>query len=210
MKCVNYFMKILVILLVAIAFRAPAFAQSVPPPPARSSLDDSLAYARNRVTKTAMLTLGTWAVANITSGFIVSGQNSGTTKYAWQMNAYWNFVNLGLAGMGYLRALKEGERTYSLLENYDAQNALEKIYLFNLGLDLGYIGGGLYLRERGLNSTNLKTSAQLQGYGTSIVIQGGFLLLMDGIMILIHHHNTLRVRQHLKTLQTAASGSPSQ
>ena len=210
MKCVNYFMKIPVILLAAIAFSAPAFAQSAPPPPGRSLSNDSLAYARNLVTKTAMLTLGTWAVANITSGFIVSGQATGTTKYVWQMNAYWNFVNLGLAGMGYVRALKENKKTFSLLEDYDAQNALEKIYLFNFGLDLGYIGGGLYLRERGLNSTNLKTSTQLQGYGTSIVIQGGFLLLMDGVMILIHHHNTLRVRQHLKIRQTAASGSLSQ
>jgi hypothetical protein len=69
-------------------------------------------------------------------------------------------------------------------------------------LDLGYIGGGLYLRERGMNSANSKTSAQLRGYGTSIVIQGGFLLLMDGVMILIHRHNTQRVRQHLSIPQT--------
>jgi hypothetical protein len=197
-------MKLPVIFLAAIGFSSPVLAQSSQkpdsPPPALSSSNDSLACVRNHVTKSAMLTLGTWAVANITTGFIVSRQTSGTTKYAWQMNAYWNFVNLGLAGMGYIRALKEAHKTYSLLENYDAQNALEKIYLFNLGLDLGYIGGGFYLRERGLNSTNLKTSAQLQGYGTSIVVQGGFLLLMDGVMILIHHHNTLRVRQHLRRL----------
>ncbi|HEV3410861.1 MAG TPA: hypothetical protein VG101_00225 [Puia sp.] len=199
-------MKIPGIFLVAIGLSTSALAQSrlqpQSPPPAQSTFNDSLACARNHVTKTAMLTLGSWAVANITSGFIVAGQTSGTTKYAWQMNAYWNFVNLGLAGMGYLRAVKEAHKTYSLLENYDAQNALEKIYLFNLGLDLGYIGGGLYLRERGMNSANSKTSAQLQGYGTSIVIQGGFLLLMDGVMILIHRHNTQRVRQHLSIPQT--------
>ena len=182
-------MKFFVTLIVGVMLGSSAFAQS--------SFNDSLAHDRNHVTKTAMLTLGTWAVANIATGFVAAGQTSGTTKYAWQMNAYWNFINLGLAGMGYLRALKDARKTYSLLENYDAQNALEKIYFFNFGLDVGYIGAGLYLHERGLNSANLKTAAQLQGYGTSIIIQGGFLLLMDGVMILVHRHNTARVRQRL-------------
>jgi hypothetical protein len=182
-------MKFFVILFVGIMLGSSALAQP--------SFNDSLAHDRNRVTKTAMLTLGAWAVANIGTGFVISAQTSGTTKYVWQMNAYWNFINLGLAGMGYLRALKEARKSYSLLGNYDAQNALEKIYLYNFGLDLGYIGAGLYLHERGLNSTNLKTAAQLKGYGTSIVIQGGFLLLMDGVMILVHRHNTARVRQRL-------------
>lgn len=157
-----------------------------------------MARARIGVTRTGMLVLGEWAIANIASGFIVSGQNTGVTKYAWQMNAYWNFINLGLASMGYVRALKESGKSFSLIDNYDAQNALEKIYLFNLGLDVGYIGSGLYLHERGLNSSNLKTSAQLRGYGTSIVIQGGFLLLMDAAMILLHHRNTVRVRARMR------------
>ena len=165
---------------------------------AQSTFNDTLAQARNRVTKTAMLTLGGWAVANITSGFIVGGRTSGTTKYTWQMNAYWNFINLGLAGMGYIRALKESGKSFSLPDNYYAQNSMEKIYLFNLGLDVGYNGAGLYLRERGLNSTNLKTSVQLRGYGTSIIIQGGFLLLMDAAMVLIHHRNTVRVRARMR------------
>ena len=165
---------------------------------AQSSFNDSLARARNHITKTAMLTLGGWAVANITSGFIVAGRTSGETKYAWQMNAYWNFINLGLAGMGYIRALKESGKSFSLPDNYDAQNSMEKIYLFNLGLDVGYIGAGFYLRERGLNSVSVKTSAQFRGYGTSIIVQGGFLLLMDAAMVLIHHRNTLRVRARIR------------
>lgn len=179
----------------AIALNLPSSAQP--------SFADSIARARNQVSRAGMLTLGGWAVANITSGFVIAGRQSGITKYAWQMNAYWNFVNLGLAGMGYLRAIKESSRKFSLLGNYDAQNAVEKIYLFNLGLDLAYLGGGLYLRERGLNSTSVTTSQQLQGYGISILIQGGFLLLEDATMIYLHKRNTVRVRRRLeeKTIQ---------
>ncbi len=188
-ELVIYHMKKLLICLLSSALSLSSLAQA--------SFNDSIAFARNEVTRSGMLTLGSWAVANIASGFIVAGQSSGVTRYAWQMNAYWNFVNLGLAGMGYIRALRESRKSFSLLDNYEAQNSLEKIYLFNFGLDLGYIGGGLYLRERGLNSSNLKDSYQLRGYGTSIIIQGGFLLLMDATMILLHHRNTERVRKKL-------------
>ena len=175
-------------------------AQTVTIPRSRlaSTIRDSIAWSRNHTTRAAMLTLGSWATLNIASGFIVSNRQVGPTRYAWQMNAYWNIVNLGLAGMGYLHAVKEVKKSFSALENYDAQLTLEKIYYFNLGLDLGYIATGLFLHERGMNTTNAKTSAQLQGYGTSILIQGGFLLIMDGTMILLHHRNTARARARLQ------------
>ncbi|HXD78119.1 MAG TPA: hypothetical protein VN616_09955 [Puia sp.] len=183
-------MKFLLVYLIAIGLNFSSNAQP--------AFSDSIARARNQVTRAGMLTLGGWAVANITSGFIIAGQQSGITKYAWQMNAYWNFVNLGLAGMGYLRAMKESHQTFSLLGNYDAQNALEKIYIFNLGLDLAYIGGGLYLRECGLNSSHVRTAQQLQGYGISVIVQGGFLLLEDATMICMHKRNTARVRRRIR------------
>ena len=68
------------------------------------------------------------------------------------------------------------------------------------GLDFGYIAAGLYLRQKGFEGTNLHMSNQFRGYGTSIIIQGGFLLLMDGAMILLHSRNTRRVsaRMHLQ------------
>ena|SRR5579872_4465539 len=167
---------------------------------AQLSFSDSIAISRNRITRTAMITLGGWAAANIGSGFIIAARSSEITKYTWQMNGYWNFINLGLAGMGYLRAMKESTKSTTLLDNYEAQNRLEKIYYLNFGLDFGYIATGLFLRQKGFNENNLRTANQLTGYGTSIVIQGAFLLLMDGAMILLHSRNTRRVsaRMHLQ------------
>jgi hypothetical protein len=167
---------------------------------AQLSFSDSISISRNRITRTAMITLGSWAAANIGSGFIVAGQTSGITKYTWQMNGYWNFINLGLAGMGYIRAMRESTKSTTLLDNYEAQNRLEKIYYLNFGLDFGYIGAGFYLRQKGIDGNNLRTSNQFRGYGTSIVIQGAFLLLMDGTMILLHSRNTRKVsaRMHLQ------------
>jgi hypothetical protein len=49
-----------------------------------------------------------------------------------------------------------------------------------------------------MNNTTIKSADQLKGYGTSIILQGGFLLLMDGAMILLHHRNTLRLRKKMR------------
>jgi hypothetical protein len=171
---------------------------------AQRNFNDSLAYSRNHTTEKAMITLGSWAAANIISGFIVAGQTQGETKYAWQMNAYWNFINGGLAIMGYINARKAMSKKYGLAENEAEQASIEKLYAFNLGLDLAYIAGGFFLREKGMNTENMKSRDQLKGYGTSIVIQGGFLLLMDGVMITLHHRNSVRLNKKLKNLELGA------
>jgi hypothetical protein len=42
------------------------------------------------------------------------------------------------------------------------------------------------------------------GYGTSIIVQGGFLLLMDGIVLSLHHKNSVRLNKKLKSLELGA------
>ena len=169
---------------------------------AQHDFNDSIAYSRNRTTEKAMIVLGSWAALNIASGFIIAGQTQGEAKYFWRMNAYWNLVNGGLAVMGYIGARKAMARKYDLAGNEKAQLAIEKLYAFNFGLDLAYIAGGFYLREKGMNTSNIKSQDQLRGYGSSIVVQGGFLLLMDGVMIVLHHKNSIRLNNKLKNLET--------
>jgi hypothetical protein len=106
--------------------------------------------------------------------------------------------------MGYLGARKAMLRKYDLAENEKAQLSIEKLYSFNLGLDLAYIAGGFYLREKGANTSNIKSQDQLKGYGSSIVVQGGFLLIMDGIIIMLHHKNSVRLNNKIKTVELIA------
>jgi len=171
---------------------------------AQQTFNDSLADSRNRITKTAMITLGSWAAANIVSGFIVAGQTQGEVKYFWKMNAYWNLVNGGLAVMGYLGVRKAMAKKYGFAENESAQLSIEKLYAFNFGLDLAYIATGFFLREKGMNVSNIKSQDQLKGYGTSIIVQGGFLLLMDGIVLSLHHKNSVRLNNKIKNLELNA------
>lgn len=151
-----------------------------------------------------MITLGSWAAVNIVSGFIIAGQTQGEAKYAWKMNAYWNLINGGLAVMGYLNARKAMARKYGLAENESAQQSIVKLYALNLGLDVAYIATGLFLREKGMNTGNQKSRDQLMGYGTSILVQGGFLLLMDGVLLSLHQKNSDRLNKKLKNLELSA------
>ena len=167
----------------------------------QQSFNDSLASSRNRITEGAMLTLGSFAAANIATGFIAASRAQGETKYIWRMNGYWNLINLGVAGLGYLGLRNAMTRTYTLSANERAQLAIEKTYVLNFGLDLVYIMGGFYLRQRGYGETTPDSRDRYKGYGTSIILQGGFLLLMDGVMIVLHHRNSNRLNDHLRQLE---------
>ena len=128
-----------------------------------------------------MLILGSWAVGNMIWGGIGASQSMGENKAFHQMNLYWNSVNLIIAGLGYWQATKESPGT-DFWQTMDAQNGIEKILLFNAALDLAYMGGGLYLKERGLRKSN----ERLIGFGKSVILQGAFLLVFDGIMYSFH------------------------
>ncbi|WP_206203764.1 DUF6992 family protein, partial [Thermococcus sp. M36] len=105
--------------------------------------------------------------------------------YFFQMNTYWNVVNLAVAGVGLYTIKKEMNKKLTVAENYKKQNNLEKFLLFNTGLDATYLTTGLYLNERGKRLNNETT----EGYGSSLILQGGFLLVFDIIQYLEHRQN---------------------
>lgn len=139
-------------------------------------------FNRDRISleKHGMLLLATWSLGNLAWGGIGASNSEGAAKGFHQMNMYWNSVNLIIAGLGYYHAFKE-IRSMEFWETLDAQHRMEKILLFNAGLDVGYIAGGLYLVERGKRMNR----EQWQGFGKSMVLQGAFLLSFDVIMYLV-------------------------
>lgn len=127
--------------------------------------------------KTAMLTLGGWAVANIGTGLALRGSTEGSAREFHTMNALWNTVNLGIAGFGYWSAMKSDPGNWDLATSLGKHGSFQKVLLFNAGLDVGYIMGGLYLTERA-KRPDVKQD-QLKGFGNSIMLQGAFLLVFD-------------------------------
>lgn len=132
---------------------------------------------RLETNRKAMLVLGTWAVGNIAAGTALMGGASGEKKYFHQMNAGWNLVNLGLAAAGYFAASKADPASFDVFNTVQEQYGVQKILLFNAGLDLGYMLGGIYLMERSKRTSN--RPERLRGFGQSILMQGAFLFVFD-------------------------------
>lgn len=142
---------------------------------------------QSNMAKASMISLNTWAVGNIAYGTIANFNSSGEAKYFHQMNAIWNVVNLGIGIPGIIGAYKKGEPK-TLKELYDYQHKIEKVYLINTGLDVAYIASGLALRNFGQNKAG-EARLRLKGYGNSLMMQGGYLLIHDIAMLLMYKSN---------------------
>lgn len=153
--------------------------------PAQQNLQDSMAIKRATLHRNNMYVLGAWAGANILQGSISAGNATGSDHYFHQMNAYWNIANLVIATTGLWAAKKQLAGPHSFERNLKEQHQMEKIIALNAGLDIAYITTGLYLKERG----NRLNKDQTLGYGNSLLLQGGFLLVFDIIQYCEHRQN---------------------
>ena len=152
-----------------------------------------------------MIGLGTWATTNfIASGIGWATVPTGEAHYFHQMNVLWNTVNIGLAIPGYLKARKANS-SLSFSETIRMQHQTEKIFLINSGLDIGYMAGGLLLRSSA--KTNISKQHQFNGYGNSLLLQGGFLFLFDLTAYIIHNnHSKKSLDKLLNSVQFGSTG----
>jgi hypothetical protein len=153
--------------------------------------------------KRSMAVLAGWSAANIIVSGIATNTHNKEMRYFHQMNVMWGSINLVIAGFGYWGAGREKIENPSLEAVLKHQNKIEKTYLINAGLDIVYVGSGLLMNK---TSDNQKNPEKFKGYGNSIMLQGGFLLLYDAIIYAIH-------RKHGKKLnglveRVALNGGP--
>ena len=155
--------------------------------------------ALNRVN---MYVLGGWAVGNMAVSGYLRSQTTGSLRYFHEMNVFWNVVNLGLAAGALYGVYQSDPASYDLWQTYHEQQKIEKILLFNLALNFTYMTAGGYLIERSRRGTD--RSDQFKGYGQSLILQGGFLLLFDTTQYLLHHYSN---HEALKALLSQVSVS---
>ncbi|MBO6792609.1 MAG: hypothetical protein JJ895_01770 [Balneolaceae bacterium] len=160
-------------------------------------------YFKNSISiqKSGMIVLGSWAGLNLLSGLGGNFYFNNESKYFFQMNAAWNVVNLGIAAIGF-SGIPELSSQLSNQEMLGEMQNFDKILLINAGLDLLYIGTGSYLLNRGLKKNNHR----FIGYGRSVILQGGFLLLFDLALYLIHSPNTKGLYQITENITITATG----
>jgi hypothetical protein len=125
----------------------------------------------------AMWILGGWAAGNIAVGAIGMSRTDGESRAFHQMNAGWGVINLALAGSGIWTATHTDPASLDWLQSLEAQQKIQRIFLFNAGLDVGYMMAGTWMMERGLRITD--RPERWRGWGRSILIQGAFLFVFD-------------------------------
>jgi hypothetical protein len=163
-------------------------------------------FEKERVsyTKKAMVGLAGWSVANLVGSGIATKTHNKEMRYFHQMNVMWGGINLAIAGLGYRGVSREKIDNPTLESVQKNQRRIEKTYLINAGLDVLYVGSGLLMNK---TSDNQKNPDKFKGYGNSIMLQGGFLMLYDALLYTIHHkHGKLLKGLHDKVLINAGPG----
>ncbi|MCP2042697.1 hypothetical protein [Pontibacter sp. HSC-36F09] len=145
--------------------------------------------------KFGMLALGVWALINILISSIKLTKSSRNRRYFFQMNIYWNIVNLIIAGgsLYYTLSVDAGART--LPETVDYHQWVLKLLYLSIGLDLAFLMLAAYMKEKSLSSPRAE---QYLGYGQSITLQALFLLMLDIVLVVLlegHSEQLLRLLQ---------------
>lgn len=151
---------------------------------------DSLVFKQYvKVQKQGMLTLGTWAAGNIVLGLTTAQYSEGSRHYFNSMNAYWNTVNLGLATLGYINSRRLAHKPGEYKNVAERIRKTKRVFIINAGLDLVYMGAGYALSRAGGKNPDLN-----KGFGNAIILQGGFLLGFDALMLWRHNSLAKKLR----------------
>ncbi|MCC9138757.1 DUF6992 family protein [Pontibacter silvestris] len=145
---------------------------------------------QNEVIQLGMLVLGGWAIVNIIIGSFRLTKATRNKKFFYQMNLYWNIVNLCIASATLYFILSVDTTIWQLLESIRMHELYKKILYLSVGLDFACIMIGAYLKERSRNTS--KTEQQL-GWGQAVTLQGFFLLLLDIIMTILLEVNANQI-----------------
>lgn len=170
---------------------------------------------RVRITSNGMEYLGGWGLLNLGTGAYMNwGTGSKTVivniggaqvperissispelKYFAQMNTIWGSVDFVTALLGYTGTQNNKNKKLTAAETLHEQERIEKIFRINSYLDIGYLGAGLYLKLAG----DSRNSPMMKGYGEAVLLQGGFLLIFDQLMLKSEKNHGVKLRNFLE------------
>lgn len=143
--------------------------------------------------------LGWWSVLHLLLG--IGGMwalSPGFWHYFFMMGMVWGLINFAVSMWivehAFLRKFREG----SSFERFEIQRHIERLMLLNIGLDIAYIFAGLYIQA--VACQHPVREALWQGLGWSVVLQGGFLFLLDNYFFRLHRYNFRRAKPFLAQL----------
>ncbi len=155
---------------------------------------------QHRIQSDGMLALTGWSLINIITGIAgnITTDRGDPWRYAYQMNALWNTVNLTIGSIGIASALRNRSQVGHRRGVRAKVSKIQRIFAINALLDVAYMLGGTLTWELGKD----RQSPRLIGYGASVIAQGAFLMVFDLSMIDAHERN---FRRSLPNYSIAAS-----
>ena len=147
---------------------------------------DSLNLKKNfyKQQQNSLLLLSGWSATNlVASPIFCKNIYSAESKpdYFHQMNFNWNLINAGICGVSHFLVHRDSRKPWNLNDISNRKSKAEKSITFNMGLDILYVITGFVLNQTANESKgNLNIN---KGYGNSLMIQGGYLLLYDAIFL---------------------------
>lgn len=129
--------------------------------------------------------LSGWSVANLIYSPLATKNlfiPETTNEYFHQMNFSWNLLNVGIAGLGHFIVNKDRKKPWDIQILYDKKKKVEKSIIINMGLDLAYMVTGLLFKNNA--QINNSEYSMNKGYGNSLILQGGYLLIYDAIFLI--------------------------
>ncbi|WP_233992436.1 DUF6992 family protein [Salinibacter altiplanensis] len=159
-------------------FGLGARGQSAGPPP------DSLAQVQSAQLSDAknahLWRVGAWGGVNALGGFVLvwaSSRSAQSTRWHFgAMSAGWGLVNTGIAAGGLLTS---GTPPVEVGPLWAAERQFHDVLLFNLGLNVAYSAVGATML--GASHYGVGNTGRWRGFGTSLILQGVGLLVLDGI-----------------------------
>ena len=163
---------------------------------------------QQQINKRGMYALGTWGLGNIIYGAIAAPLSQGEVRVFHTTNAVWGTINFIIAVPGIVASYQK-TRAMNLPfgKTILLQHSSEKLYLINGALDFAYIGAGAALWGFSDRVANNSTHIGMAGVGQSFVMQGGFLLIFDWTMFLVHSlHASQKLNRYTSGLAYTGTG----
>ena len=148
----------------------------------------ALFETRELVLGRGLAVLAAWVILNlVVSGYYLTKADRRYEPFYFHgMNVSWGLVNACLACWGILHLHFVAPKGLQAAELLQTQLFNENLFLLNAGLDVAYIMTGAYLRALA-HTPGQTRPARLLGFGKSLWVQGGFLLVFDAAMWSLLH-----------------------
>ena len=168
------------LLLIALVVPAENATQGQTATPRSDSLVQAHSAQLQAAERAHLWRVAAWGGANALGGLaLVWASSRSGTSTRWHfgaMSAGWGVVNVGIAAGGLLASGPPPAEPGALLA---AERQFHDILLFNLGLNVAYSAVGATML--GAGAYGVDNRGRWRGFGTSLILQGVGLLVLDGI-----------------------------